>query len=496
MKAKLKKYMKSYYGKMVKHGNWFASVLFALIVVYSLLFPSTRDCYSQPITWSKIYSPTAQSDLAYYICNSNSFYYIVGQAFNTGYLIKINEYGDTLWSIMSTAIGGPILGTSEGGCISIASSDSLRVVKISPQGNITLNKVISPIQCTIVNLKNTADGKYIACGNRITQSDGVVVKFDSNGNLQWLKQYPTGGQKSLSSMDELPNGGFIVTGTNRDYVADTSRTLLMRIDQFGNIVWEKKYKVYNKPASGGFIKKTNNGIFIGGSTLDTSNVIENERVYFIRTDTSGNVRFTKLFPNNRRDFYITSQYLNENRFVFSSLVFSQIISGDTATNKVMITDTLGNIIVSKNFYSPLFVNSFYTITKALNGDLIFAGYTRVILRSDDFLICRVDSNLIGPPISIEILSNHLPQKFQLYQNYPNPFNSSTKIVFELPKNGATKLVLYDLTGREVLIILDKYLESGIYVATLSLNDFSSGVYFLELQFENELSLANKIFLIK
>ena len=103
-------------------------------------------------------------------------------------------------------------------------------------------------------MKKTTDGKYIACGMRNYEQDGVVLKFDLNGNLNWSKIYPTGAIKNLISIDELPNGGYIY-GSNKDYPSDTNKTLLLRIDSSGNFNWERKYKVLNRSAYGGFIKK-------------------------------------------------------------------------------------------------------------------------------------------------------------------------------------------------------------------------------------------------
>ncbi len=147
--------------------------------------------------------------------------------------------------------------------------------------------------------------------------------------------------------------------------------------QSGNVIWEKKYKVFKRAAYGGFIKKIPGGFFIAGRTTDTANVVEKERNYFIRTDTSGVTGVYKRFSQfYKRDFYATAQYINDNRFIFSSYSFSQIFN-DTSFNRVFITDTLGNIIYSRNFYSFLLENLFSSIIKLPNNDLICAGYVAV-----------------------------------------------------------------------------------------------------------------------
>lgn len=54
---------------------------------------------------------------------------------------------------------------------------------------------------------------------------------------------------------------------------------------------------------------------------------------------------------------------------------------------------------------------------------------------------------------IEIPSN-LPEDFHLAQNYPNPFNSGTNIPFYLPGQESISLEVYDITGKEVIRLID------------------------------------------
>mgnify|MGYP003542047260 FL=1 len=144
-------------------------------------------------------------------------------------------------------------------------------------------------------------------------------------------------------------------------------------------------------------------------------------------------------------------------------------------------------------YTNIFENNFYAITKAQNSDFILAGY--VVSGGDAILICRVDSALQGPPIGINLISNEVPKNFHLYQNYPNPFNPTTKIKFELPSSGLTQLKIYDILGREIRTILEKYFDAGIYEVEFSSEELSSGIYFYELT-NNLLRQVKKMVLIK
>ena len=51
----------------------------------------------------------------------------------------------------------------------------------------------------------------------------------------------------------------------------------------------------------------------------------------------------------------------------------------------------------------------------------------------------------------------------LEQNFPNPFNSTTNIEYTIPHSGrVVQLKVFDLMGREIATLLDRYQESGSY----------------------------------
>ena len=80
--------------------------------------------------------------------------------------------------------------------------------------------------------------------------------------------------------------------------------------------------------------------------------------------------------------------------------------------------------------------------------------------------------------SIEI---GLPTKYDLSQNYPNPFNPSTKIDYDLPFDSHVSLKIYDMTGREVMsVINNEAQQAGFYTIQLNASNLASGTYFFRL----------------
>jgi hypothetical protein len=75
-------------------------------------------------------------------------------------------------------------------------------------------------------------------------------------------------------------------------------------------------------------------------------------------------------------------------------------------------------------------------------------------------------------------------EFNLEQNYPNPFNPTTKIKFDLNKNGSVSIKVYDVLGKEVISLLNDELNIGNYEITFDGKNLSSGVYFYTLEFSD------------
>jgi hypothetical protein len=96
---------------------------------------------------------------------------------------------------------------------------------------------------------------------------------------------------------------------------------------------------------------------------------------------------------------------------------------------------------------------------------------------------RINGVLFGDTsgiTGIPTVNSDIPVKYSLSQNYPNPFNPQTKIKFDVPQTSFTKLIIYDLLGREVTTLVSEELKAGTYQAEWDALSFSSGVYFYKI----------------
>jgi hypothetical protein len=101
-------------------------------------------------------------------------------------------------------------------------------------------------------------------------------------------------------------------------------------------------------------------------------------------------------------------------------------------------------------------------------------------------------------------SEIIPSEYSLEQNYPNPFNSVTSIKFKvtsgfLPRtrDGNDKIVLkvFDLTGKDVAVLVNEELQAGTYEVRFDSGNLPSGIYFYRME-ARKFTETKKIIILK
>lgn len=98
------------------------------------------------------------------------------------------------------------------------------------------------------------------------------------------------------------------------------------------------------------------------------------------------------------------------------------------------------------------------------------------------------------PTDVETTSS-IVNNFSLEQNYPNPFNPSTVIKYSIAVAGNVTLKIFDLLGREVAQLVNKYHEIGNFSVNFDASKLSAGVYIYTLSF-GRFSQSKKLMVIK
>jgi len=109
-----------------------------------------------------------------------------------------------------------------------------------------------------------------------------------------------------------------------------------------------------------------------------------------------------------------------------------------------------------------------------------------------------DYDCLGNTLSI--FGGNIPKKYSLQKIYPNPFNPITNITYGLPENANVKIIIYDLSGKQVQSLVNGIQGPGYHSVDWNADNYSSGMYLVRM-YTNESTFGEyvstqKILLIK
>jgi uncharacterized delta-60 repeat protein len=403
--------------------------------------------------WAATYNaPFNNDDEAHaIICDDSSNVYVTGFITNFGtylYTIKYNSGGTFQW-------GKTFTGTGNG-------DNKAYAITIDRLANIYVTGFVS----------DTATGY-----------DYSTIKYNLNGVQQWSRIFNgTSNSDDKAYAITVDKAGFIyVTGYTTDTNSASDFTTL-KYDSTGILIWNA---TYNGPGNSDdkayaiTIDSLNNPYVTGSSKNDTTsgsedyltikyNSTSGDTAWTARYHTEGNgpdIPYSILIPKNNSAVFVTgSSWTDTTKGLDIATVKYGLNTGLQLQEKRL--NGTGNSD-----------DAAFMLASDTSSNVYITGYESVLNHSYDIFISKY---LLGDLISVRKISSEIPAEFMIYQNYPNPFNPGTKIKFELPKSTVVKLAVYDLLGREVVTLINKYMHYGSYELEFNADKLSSGVYFYQL----------------
>jgi len=96
---------------------------------------------------------------------------------------------------------------------------------------------------------------------------------------------------------------------------------------------------------------------------------------------------------------------------------------------------------------------------------------------------------------VEESNNSILTSYSLAQNYPNPFNPITIINYSILKRDHVQLKIYEVTGKEIAILVDKLQTAGNHHVEFDGAHLPSGIYFYRLK-SGKFSETKKMILLR
>lgn len=85
-----------------------------------------------------------------------------------------------------------------------------------------------------------------------------------------------------------------------------------------------------------------------------------------------------------------------------------------------------------------------------------------------------------------------PLQFKLYTPFPNPASDRATITFEVFEAGPVRLSVYDVLGRELLVLMAETRLAGTHEVVLNSSKMASGVYFIRLETESQTEIEQVV----
>jgi hypothetical protein len=254
----------------------------------------------------------------------------------------------------------------------------------------------------------------------------------------------------------------------------------------------------------------------GGINYDYKNriigdtIISSKKYFVMSGYSSGLLRYDSVTGNYyRRSGYGYCSY-SPNEILMDSLASKK---SDTAkdclfSSKHVCTDTSMGTLFGLSVKSKTFTQSGMEGSQSVTycrGFGISGYYYSDIggIAFESLVGCFINGILYGDT-TLTVITNintQVPKRFALYQNFPNPFNPTTKIKFDIragvrSQESEVKLIIYDITGREISTLVNEQLQPGTYEVTFDGSNYASGVYFYKLSVGNEQIAFKKMILLK
>ena len=136
------------------------------------------------------------------------------------------------------------------------------------------------------------------------ESDAFVVKYDTDGNKVWAKQFGSIHREWGNSVALDSSGNVYVTGTTMgslfDVIAGESDAYVVKYDTDGNKVWAKQFGSDLHDGSNDITIDSSGNVYVTGTTSGSISDINigSDDAYVVKYDTDGNKVWAKQFGDD------------------------------------------------------------------------------------------------------------------------------------------------------------------------------------------------------
>ncbi|MFA5033216.1 MAG: T9SS type A sorting domain-containing protein [bacterium] len=261
------------------------------------------------------------------------------------YLIKTNSSGDSLWTKTFGGIGADVgyslQQTQDNGFIIAgftesfgAGDDDVYLIKTDSTGDTLWTKTYGGTSYDEGHsVQQTSDSGFIIVGSTYSfgagNTDVYLIKTNSSGDTLWTRTYGGTNHDYGYSVQQTQDNGFIIAGATYSFgigTPDSLNVYLIRTDSLGDTLWTRNYGGANDDLANSVQQTKDGGYIIGGSTWSFGpNVPACANSYLIKTNSSGDTLWTKIFGGLGNDYGCSVQQTEDEGFVVTGAAW---VTGD------------------------------------------------------------------------------------------------------------------------------------------------------------------------
>ncbi len=454
-------------------------------------------------------------------------------------IVKYNSSGQLLWHKRYNFVfggGGLFIANYKSECLYVAATTlgpphDYLLYKCDTSGTIVWSRTLGIggyEEPTCLELDETGN-IYMSGHCQDITGGALTVKYSAQGDTLWtrLDYYNVNRPYSVYNMSVDQNKNVYIngTGTTVNYT-DVMQTI--KFDSLGNRKWIRQYtSPYSGYSTGGGNVKPDYGgnCYVIG-TVGYAQQPYRETSILIKYNESGDTQWSRLYMTADSLDYGFSTYINFDDYSNVIISGQNIKKYDKNGNLLLCIDNsvlqqygLGEFGYGPtiNFNNQIYFSNYYPfyglLTLGFNnsGALNFnqkypeqynghtPGLVMISSYKNSLYLCGGNDSLVLIKYSITTNINNISlitDTYKLFQNYPNPFNQSTIIKYQLSRPSFVGIKIYDVSGKELTTLINKYQQSGTHEIIFNANNYSSGVYFYSMFTDNKLSDTKKLLLIK
>jgi hypothetical protein len=383
--------------------------IFLLLAVPLSAASRTQEAFALEPTWAKTYGGPFDDSANAVRQTSDGGYIVAGwtDSFDPevrdAWVLKLDSAGEVEWQKSYSAIapeGIAIIAieeTPDGGFIAGAHktefepplSDVL-IIKLDSEGNVEWQKVYGEPDThqTIKSLRLTSDGGYIiAADSENPEEPGLMIsifKLDSDGNLEWESGYDGGGS-TPNSIQQTSDGGYIITAITQgfgDPPDGAFKSWILKLDSDGGVEWANVYRgglaLYAQQTSdGGYIAAGQSGPDFEAPT------------WVFKLESDGAVEWAKTYDSSNNPWFVDQT--SDGGYIVTGNRDSSAGTGQA----FMKLDSDGNIEWNKHIPTKL-QNTPHSVQETSDGGYVLGGVAfgpgGFGLDPQDFWVLKVNSD--------------------------------------------------------------------------------------------------------